>query len=45
MLEVEHSGGLDPHFGTPNMKCAWAVIFLAGNLLKFNIGVPEIDFS
>ena len=38
-------GGPDPHFGTPNMKTAWTVIFLAGNLLKFDIGVPEIDFS
>ena len=41
----EHSGGPDSHFGTPNMKSAWTVIFLAGNLLKFDIGVPEIDFS
>ena len=38
-------GGPDPHFGTPNMKSAWTPIFLAGHLLKFDIGVPEIDFS
>ena len=45
LFKMAPGGGPDPHFGTPNMKTAWTPIFLAGHPLKFDIGVPEIDFS
>ena len=37
--------GPNPHFGAHIMKSAWTPSFLAGPLFKFDLGVPEIDFS